>query len=99
MGDYYVYILTTKFNKVLYIGVTNNIWRRVKEHKTKVNSGFTKEYNVSKLVYLEKYDDPTEAIKREKQLKNWKREWKLDLIREDNPDFCEIELDPESSSG
>lgn len=99
MGKYYVYILTTKLNKVLYIGVTNNLYRRLEEHKLKINRGFTKQYNLNKLVYYEKYYSPMQAIKREKQLKNWKREWKLDLIKEMNPGFSEIELDPGSSPG
>lgn len=73
MRDYYVYILTNKTNKVLYIGVTNDLLRRVNEHKQKIVRGFTSKYNVNKLVYYEYTDDIWSALEREKQLKNWKR--------------------------
>ena len=69
MKSYYVYILTNKNNSVLYVGVTNDIVRRIWEHKSKLIEGFTKKYNVDKLVYYEKFDDPNSAIAREKQLK------------------------------
>ena len=71
---YYVYILTNFNNKVLYIGVTNDLNRRIYEHKNKLIDGFTKKYNVNKLVYYEEYKDVNEAISREKQLKGWKRQ-------------------------
>ncbi len=80
MKSYYVYILTNKNNTVLYVGVTNNLVRRVWEHKSKLIGGFTKKYNVTKLVYFEKYNDPTSAIVREKQLKAGSRKKKLELI-------------------
>jgi len=89
---YYVYILTNKTNKVLYIWVTNNIARRINEHKQWLVDGFTKKYNCKKLVYVEEYKDIKDAIKREKQLKNWHRERKLNLIKESNPLFEEISL-------
>jgi len=87
---YYVYILTNKTNKVLYIWVTNNIIRRINEHKQWLIEGFTKKYNCKKLLYIEEYLDIKEAIYREKQLKNWHKEWKLDLIKEINPLFEEL---------
>ena len=80
----YVYILTTKNNSVLYIGVTNDLHRRMKEHKSEIIEGFTKRYHVDKLVYYEKYENPTEAIKREKQLKGWTRAKKIQLIESKN---------------
>ncbi|WP_409228687.1 GIY-YIG nuclease family protein [Gudongella sp. SC589] len=87
---YYVYILTNKSNKVLYIGVTNNIARRVYEHKTKMIEGFTKKYNLDKLVYLEETDSIESAILREKQLKKWRREKKIALIERLNPNWEEL---------
>ncbi|EKD84762.1 MAG: hypothetical protein ACD_38C00165G0019 [uncultured bacterium] len=86
----YVYILTNEINTVLYIGVTDNLIKRIYQHKMKVVSGFTSKYNVNKLVYYEIYEDIIEAIKREKQLKNWHREWKINLIKRNNPDFNDL---------
>ncbi len=83
--NYYVYILASKRNGTLYIGVTSDLIKRVWEHKQKLADGFTKKYDVSVLVYFEKTSDVKEAIKREKQLKAWKRDWKLKLIEKDNP--------------
>jgi putative endonuclease len=82
---YYVYILTNNTNKVLYIGVTNDLNRRIYEHKNKLVEGFSKKYNLNKLVYYEMTDDIQAAIQREKQLKNWHREWKINLINSTNP--------------
>ncbi|RTE89386.1 GIY-YIG nuclease family protein [Bradyrhizobium sp. LVM 105] len=73
---YYVYILASKKHGTLYIGVTNDLVRRVSEHKTKAVPGFTTKYGVSKLVLFEIYDDPASAIAREKELKKWRRDWK-----------------------
>ena len=87
---YYVYILTNKSNKVLYIGVTNDIIRRMYEHKQKLVKGFTKKYNLNKLLYYETTNSIETAIKREKQLKNWHREWKISLIKSKNPDYKDI---------
>jgi putative endonuclease len=84
MRNYYVYILASRRNGTLYIGVTNNVIRRVFEHKEKFNNGFTKRYNVVKLVYYEIFEDINEAILREKRLKKWNRNWKLSLIEKDN---------------
>lgn len=83
--SYYVYILTNKIHTVLYIGVTNNLIKRIYEHKNKFVKGFTEKYNINKLVYYEVFEDPKSAILREKQLKHWKRQWKLDLIKQRNP--------------
>ena len=93
---YYVYLLASDRNGTLYIGVTNDIVRRVFEHKSKAVPGFTKRYGVDKLVWFEIFDDPTSAITREKELKKWRREWKIQLIEEQNPQW--IDLYPELSS-
>ena len=82
-----MYILTNKRNTVFYIGVTNNIVKRVYEHRMELVEGFTKKYKVKKLVYVEEFKDINEAIRREKLLKTWNRVWKLDLIRKVNPSF------------
>ncbi len=88
--QYYVYILTNKVNTVFYIGVTSNLIKRIYEHKQKFVEGFTKHYNVDKLVYFEVSNDIESAIKREKQLKNWHRNWKINLISENNPEFKDL---------
>ncbi len=80
----YIYIMSNKKDGTLYIGVTNDLIRRVYEHKEAVVDGFTKRYNLKTLVYFELFESIDEAIKREKQLKNWKREWKVDLIEKVN---------------
>jgi len=82
--QYYVYILANKSNKVLYIGMTNDLARRIYEHKNKLVEGFTKKYNLTKLVYYETTTDVESAIRREKQLKDWHREWKVNLISQFN---------------
>ena len=86
----FVYIMTNKKNGTLYIGVTSNIIKRVYHHKNKLVDGFTKKYNLTKLVYYEVYETIDEAIKREKQLKNWKREWKINLIESVNPQWLDL---------
>ena len=88
-----VYIMANTVNTVIYIGVTNNLERRVYEHKHGLADGFTKKYNVKKLVYFESTNDPTVAIHREKQLKNWHRDWKLNLIMQQNPTFKDLSID------
>jgi len=93
MNQYFVYILTNKSNKVLYIGVTNNLERRMFEHKNKVINGFTKKYNLAKLVYFEETSDVTSAIEREKQLKNWHRDWKIKLIDNFNPEWKDLSVE------
>ncbi len=89
----FIYILSNKTNSTLYIGVTNDLRRRVWEHKQKMLEGFSKEYNLGKLVYYEQFDDITQAIEREKQLKKWNREWKERLIRQHNPDWNDLYKD------
>jgi len=88
--QYYVYILTNKSNKVLYIGVTNNLVRRMFEHKNKLVEGFAKKYNLTKLVYYDLTNDVESAINREKQLKNWHRDWKINLITQVNPKWRDL---------
>jgi len=90
LKQYYVYIMSSKWNTVLYIGVTNNLKRRVTEHSMGQISGFTKRYNVHKLVYYECFNDVKLAIQREKHLKKWKREWKNQLINENNPKWQDL---------
>jgi len=90
MLSYYVYIMTNMAFGTLYIGVTNNLIRRVFEHKEKVTEGFTKEYGLDKLVYYEVHDSIESAIVREKQLKKWNRNWKLRLIMERNPEWKDL---------
>ena len=87
MQIYYVYILSNYTNSTLYIGVTNDLKRRIYEHKNKLISGFSSKYNVNKLVYFEETTDIKSAIQREKNLKKWKREWKDELIKKNNPSF------------
>jgi len=89
---YYIYILTNKHNTTFYVGVTNSIVKRLFEHKAEIVEGFTKKYKLKKLVYLEEYNDIKEAIAREKQLKNWHREWKINLIRKVNPEFNDLSV-------
>ena len=86
----YIYILTTENNKVMYIGVTSNLTRRVFEHKTHIYKGFTNKYNVTKLVYYEEFPEIEQAIAREKQLKNWHREWKNQLVESMNPNWIDL---------
>jgi putative endonuclease len=88
--QYYVYIMTNKNNRVLYTGVTNDLKRRVYEHKEKFVEGFTKKYNVSKLVYYEVFEDPENAILREKKIKAGSRQKKIDLINTINEDWCDL---------
>jgi putative endonuclease len=90
MKNYCIYILTNKNNKVLYVGVTNNLTRRIWEHRSKLIEGFTKKYNVDKLVYYEVFDNPAEAIKREKQLKAGSRKKKVELINKLNPEWKDL---------
>jgi putative endonuclease len=90
MNQYYVYILASKKNGTIYIGVTNNLIRRVYEHKEGLIDGFTKKYNVKKLVYFEIYNDIYEAIKREKAMKKWLRKWKIELIEKTNPGWKDL---------
>ena len=85
-----VYIMTNYSETSLYIGVTSNLQKRVWEHKNKVVEGFTKKYNVDRLVYYELTEDVESALNREKQLKRWHRQWKINLINEMNPEFKDL---------
>jgi putative endonuclease len=87
---YYVYILASKKHGTLYIGVTNDLVRRVYEHRTKAVPGFTTKYGVDKLVLFEIYEDAVTAIAREKELKKWRRDWKTRLIEEQNPNWDDL---------
>ena len=93
MSQYFIYIMTNIGNRVLYTGVTNNLIRRVREHKQKLNDGFTKRYNVTKLVYYEMFDNPHNAIKREKQIKAGSRKKKIELIEKINPEWKDLSDD------
>ncbi|MDP3899581.1 MAG: GIY-YIG nuclease family protein [bacterium] len=93
---YYVYILTNKSNNRFYIGMTNDIYKRYLEHKTKINpNSFTSTYNINKLVYYEMYQYVQEAILREKELKGWRREKKINLITSENIKFLDLMEDGE----
>ena len=93
MNSWYVYMMSNKPNGVIYIGVTNNIDERVKEHKLKkYPDSFNAKYNCDKLIYFEEYDNEKNASSREKQLKKWKRDWNLKLIEELNPSWMDITL-------
>ncbi len=85
MKNGYIYIMTNKPNGILYIGVTSDLAKRAYEHKNSVVTGFTSTYNLKFLVYYEVFDDIKNAIEREKQLKNWHRDWKINLIEKVNP--------------
>ena len=91
--QYYVYILASKRNGTLYTGVTSNLIKRVWEHKEKVVGGFSKKYNVDRLVYFEQYDDPLDAISREKRIKKYPRKWKINLIEKENPFWKDLYTD------
>jgi putative endonuclease len=88
--SYYVYIIASRRDGAIYIGVTNDIVRRVYEHRIKAVPGFTSRYNITRLVWFEIYDDPITAISREKELKKWKRSWKVQLIEKDNPEWNDL---------
>jgi putative endonuclease len=87
---FYVYLLASNKYGTLYLGVTNDIVRRVYEHKSKAVAGFTKRYSVDRLVWFEIYNDALTAIAREKELKKWRRAWKIRLIEETNPDWTDL---------
>ncbi|HME61392.1 MAG TPA: GIY-YIG nuclease family protein [Candidatus Binatia bacterium] len=88
-----VYILASKRNGTLYVGVTSNLQQRVWQHRNEANAGFTHKYKVHTLVYFELHDDMVSAIIREKQIKKWNRAWKLELIEEQNPDWRDLSDD------
>ena len=88
--QFYVYILTNRRHGALYVGVTNDLVRRTHEHRTQAVPGFTTRYGLTRLVYFETVDDPAAAIAREKQLKRWRRDWKIALIEEHNLDWHDL---------
>ena len=88
--SYYVYIVASRRDGAIYIGVTNNLVRRAYEHRIKAVPGFTSKYNITQLVWFEVYDDPVSAITREKELKKWKRTWKIQLIQAENPEWKDL---------
>jgi putative endonuclease len=90
MKRYFVYIMSNTYRTVLYIGITNDLERRVQEHKQYIGCAFTKEYNCIELAYYEETNDVRVALAREKQLKNWKREWKNELILKFNPRLIDL---------
>ena len=92
-NTYYVYILASKRNGTLYIGVTNDLERRLYEHKNNLVEGFTSRYNVRRLVYYEDVNNIQAALQREKQLKRWTRKWKIELIERTNPEWRDLESD------
>jgi len=91
--QFYVYILSNKKNGTLYIGMTNDLERRLFEHKNKIIEGFTKRYGLDKLIYFEQFQFVNDAIKREKQLKNWNRQWKIDIVEKDNKEWEDLSSD------
>lgn len=93
MKTFYIYILASKKNGTLYIGMTNDLIRRVHEHKSGLIGGFTKKYSINKLVYFESTEDVIAAILREKRLKKWKRQWKIELIEKSNPQWRDLAED------
>ncbi len=96
--SYFIYIITNFTNTPFYIGVTNNLERRIYEHRQELVDGFSKKYKLKKLVYFEEYTDIQNALEREKQLKNWHRDWKLNIIKKMNPDFRDLLEDAEINS-
>jgi putative endonuclease len=90
MRSFYAYIMASKGNGTLYVGSTSDLIKRVWEHKNKVIPGFTAQYNVHILVYYEVHETYIEAPRREKRFKNWCRQWKLNLIEELNPEWCDL---------
>ncbi|KAB2941045.1 MAG: GIY-YIG nuclease family protein [Hyphomicrobium sp.] len=91
--SYFVYILASKRNGTLYVGVTSDLYGRIVEHRDGLVPGFTKRYGIAMLVYFEEHDDIGEAIRREKRIKRWRRAWKIELIESRNPDWRDLWLD------
>lgn len=90
MDNHYVYILASKKNGTIYIGVTSDLKRRIFEHKNKIIKGFTARYSIDQLMHYEHFEDKWAAANRERMLKNWKRQWKIDLIEKANPDWIDL---------
>jgi putative endonuclease len=93
MKQPHIYIMTNIKNTTLYIGVTSQLVQRVYQHKSKLTLGFTNKYNLNKLVYFESFETMYDAITREKQLKNWRRDWKKNLIEQINPNWLDLSKD------
>ena len=91
--DYYVYIMASQRNGTTYIGVTNDLLRRVHQHRENLLPGFSSKYRTNRLAYYEQYQDVRNAITREKQLKKWNRAWKIDLIEQSNPEWSDLWFD------
>jgi len=89
MKEYYAYIMSNQ-SKTLYTGVTNDLERRVREHKLKIKDGFTKRYNVTQLVWFDRFDDVTQAIESEKRIKRWRRSKKITMIEKNNPHWEDL---------
>jgi putative endonuclease len=89
-NQYFVYLLSSKNNGTLYIGVTNDLVRRIYEHKNGLADGFTKKYGIKNLVWYEVHEDIEQAIIREKQIKKWNRAWKIELIQKENPEWRDL---------
>lgn len=87
---YYIYLLASQRNGTLYVGVTSDLIKRIWQHKNEATEGYTKEYQVKRLVYFEQYENVNDAILREKRLKHWNRKWKLALIEKDNPNWNDL---------
>jgi putative endonuclease len=87
---FYVYLLASRKQGTLYLGVTKDLVRRTYQHKEKLLAGFTSQYDIRRLVWFEIYDDPTTAIEREKKIKKWRRAWKIDLIEKENPEWKDL---------
>ena|SRR3989344_4854206 len=87
---FFVYIMTNQHDTVFYTGITNNLRVRTEQHKQQTSKGFTSQYNINKLIYFETFQDPLSAIEREKQIKRWRREKKLNLIKKDNPTLKDL---------
>ena len=90
MADYWVYVLTNVPRGTLYVGITNDLVRRAHEHRESLASGFSKRYRLKMLVYFERYDSPELAIQREKNIKHWSRQWKLQLVKSLNPKWRDL---------
>jgi putative endonuclease len=90
MKSYYVYILASRRDGAIYVGITSDLVKRVYEHRGKFVPGFTSRYNITRLVWFEVHDDPIAAISREKELKKWRRTWKIALIEKDNPEWHDL---------
>ena len=90
MKQYYTYIMASKKDGILYTGVTSDLIKRIQEHKNNTYSGFTKRYLIHKLVHFEVFEDVYEALTREKRIKKWKRQWKIELIEESNPQWKDL---------